>query len=90
MLDMSTGSFTIDFFLNLVSDRPHSIDNLEFMNGNVNMIDRDEDDPYKKAYRAKASFFTDFDLRSYPFDEQRLPIKIEDRINDNQVVIRDS
>ncbi len=27
---------------------PDSIDNLEFMNGNVNTIDRDEDDPYEK------------------------------------------
>jgi hypothetical protein len=90
MLDMSAGSFTIDFYLNLVSDRPYSIDNLEFINGYVNMIDKDEDDPYEKAYRVKASFFTNFNLRSYPFNEQRLPIEIEDRINDNQVVIRDS
>ncbi len=40
-----------------------------------------------KSVPCKASFFTDFDLRSCPFDEQILPIEIEDRINTTNSLI---
>jgi hypothetical protein len=47
-LDMSTGSYTIDFYLDLVSDRSYPIDNIEFMNGYVNSITKDLDYPHEK------------------------------------------
>jgi len=86
-LDMSTGSYTIDFYIDLVSDRPYSIENIEFMNGYVNSIAKNLDDPHEKTYRIQASLFTNVNLRSYPFDEHKLPIEIEDRINTTRSLI---
>lgn len=86
-LDMSAGSYTIDFYLDLVSDRSYSIDNIEFMNGYVNSITKDLDYPHEKTYRIQASLFTNIDLRSYPFDDHKLPIEIEDRINTTRSLI---
>ncbi len=87
MLDMSTGSYTIDFYIDLVSDRPYSIDNIEFMNGYVNSVTKILEDPYEKMYRIQASLFTNVDLQNYPFDKHKLPIEIEDRINTTKSLI---
>jgi hypothetical protein len=86
-LDMSTGSYTLDFYLDLVSDRSYSIDNIEFMNGYVNSITNDLDYPHEKTYRIQASLFTNIDLQCYPFDEHKLPIEIEDRVNTTRSLI---
>jgi hypothetical protein len=80
-LDVETGSYTIDFYLTMKSDRPYSIDRLEFMNGYSTMAYSESDDPHEKIYRVKAQLFTNVDLQNYPFDEHKLSIKIEDEIN---------
>jgi hypothetical protein len=80
-LDVNTGSYTIDFYLDLVSNRPYSIDSIEFMNGYASRVVKEYGDPHEKTYRVQAQLSTNVDLRNYPFDEHKLPIEIEDQLN---------
>ena len=86
-LDVDTGSYTVDFYLNLISDKPYSIDNLEFMNGYTSRVVKEYDDPHEKTYRVQVQLSTNVDLRNYPFDEHQLPIEIEDQLNTTRSLI---
>ena len=81
--DLSTGLYTIDFYLNLKSDRPYTIDDLEFVNGHIVSVYMLSDDADGKVYRVQVSLSTNVDLRNYPFDEHPLSIKIEDKLKTN-------
>ncbi|RQW77974.1 MAG: hypothetical protein EHM14_13145 [Methanothrix sp.] len=80
-LDVETGSYTIDFYLIMKSDKPYSIDSLEFMNGYITKLDNESSDPHEKIYRIRTQLFTNVDLQNYPFDEHKLSIEIEDETN---------
>ena len=77
--DVSTGSYTIDFYLSFNCDKPCSPENFEFMNGRATSIDKLIDEPKEKFYRIQASLSQNIDLRQYPFDKHSLTIKIEDK-----------
>ncbi|MBM3132979.1 MAG: hypothetical protein FJZ95_08120 [Chloroflexi bacterium] len=78
-LDTSTGSFTIDFYLSLSSDRPVELGKFEFSNGRATSIDKSVDDPTEKFYRIQATLADSLNLSRYPFDHHKLTIEIEDK-----------
>lgn len=78
-LDTSTGSFTVDFYLSLVSDKEITLDKFEFANGRATFIDKSVDDPTDKFYRIQASLVDTLNLSRYPFDRHLLTIEIEDK-----------
>jgi hypothetical protein len=74
------GTYTANFYLNLVSDSNVSIDDFEIMNGHISSIDTITDTPHEKNYRIFAVMTADPDLRLYPFDKHTLPIIIEPKV----------
>jgi hypothetical protein len=78
-LDTSTGTYTIDFYLILTSDKPVTIDKFEFSNGRSTSIDKSVDDPQDKFYRIQASLGNTLNLSRYPFDRHQLTIEMEDK-----------
>ena len=78
-LDTSTGSFSIDFYLSLTSDKPVTLDKFEFSNGRASSIDKSVDDPTEKFYRIQASLSDTLNLSRYPFDHHELTVELEDK-----------
>jgi hypothetical protein len=84
-LDISTGSFTVDFYLDLKSKDPKNqvtadAAALEFMNGR-GTFELVEDKGYEKFYRVLATLSTPIDLRRFPFDAQKMQIILENKTN---------
>ena len=79
--DVSSGSYTVDFYLSLRCDSECSPENFEFMNGRATSIEKLIDEPEQKFYRIQASLSENIDLKGYPFDSHGLPIVIEDKKN---------
>lgn len=86
--DVTTGSFTADFYLDLKcsdasgapADCPPGMPaNFEFMNGRASSTDVIIDEPGEKFYRIQAILNSPVDLMKYPFDSQKMHIIIEDR-----------
>lgn len=80
-LDVETGSFIADFYLELQSPREYSMESMEIINGFPTMIETLDETPNRKEYRIRAELSTAIDVRDFPFDRQVLPIIIEDRWN---------
>jgi len=78
-LDTSTGTFTIDFYLILSSDKPVTIDKFEFSNGRATSLEKSVDDPLDKFYRIQATLGNTLNLSRYPFDRHQLTIELEDK-----------
>lgn len=76
--DITTGTFTADFFLSLTSPTPMPELHLKFPNGKVEDNEVVADTPTFKLYRMSGTFKSPPDLRKYPFDSQDLKILIED------------
>jgi len=76
--DVSTGSYTIDFYLSLKCDRFCEPD-FEFMNGRATSMDRLIDKPDEKFYRIQAALTQNIDLKRYPLDSHSLSIVLEDK-----------
>jgi hypothetical protein len=84
-LDISTGSFTVDFYLDLKSKDPKDqitadAAALEFMNGR-GTFEMVEDKGDEKFYRVLATLNTPIDLRRFPFDAQKMQIILENKTN---------
>ena len=84
-LDISTGSFTVDFYLDLKSRNPkdqitEDAAAIEFMNGR-GTFDKMEDKGNEKFYRVLATLNTPIDLRRFPFDAQKMQIILENKTN---------
>ncbi len=80
--DVSTGSFTVDFYLTLKTDSPkaeYPLDSFEFMNGRATHMERIYSEPNMHQYRILANLSSPVDLRKFPFDEQTLSIIIENK-----------
>lgn|SRR3989338_1185554 len=89
--EVSTGSYTIDFYLDFRCDTNCSPERFEFTNGRATSIDKLIDTPTEKFYRIQASLSQNIDLRKYPFDRHSLTIELEDKdkTTDEQVYIAD-
>ncbi len=98
--DISTGSFTADFYLSMKCDTECSPEGFEFMNGRASSIEKIVDEPNEKFYRIQANLNSQIDLKKFPFDSQELQIILEDKtkttedliyiINESQSGIDDS
>ncbi|MEM4662491.1 MAG: hypothetical protein QXM75_00505 [Candidatus Diapherotrites archaeon] len=82
--EVSTGSYTVDFYLSMKCDKPCDPSNFEFMNGRATSVDKIIDEPNEKFYRIQASLAENIDLKKYPFDEHFLTIQIEDKRNTSE------
>jgi hypothetical protein len=81
-LDMTTGSYKMDFFLNFKCDKPCDPSNFDLMNAESYVWEDQTGDPKNNtrfSYRVHANLLTELDLRHYPFDSHDLPVKIEDK-----------
>jgi len=76
--DISTGSYTVDFYMTLQSTQPLGDAELEFSNGRAvfELMEKRNGDR-ERFYRVLANLNTNIDLRRYPLDEQVLPIILE-------------
>jgi hypothetical protein len=79
--DISTGSFTADFYLDMVCNKKCPEQDFEFMNGRASSVDKIIDKPDEKFYRIQANLNSPIDLRKFPYDEQKIEIIIEDKRN---------
>jgi len=81
--DVSTGSFTADFYLSLICDEDCPPQNFEFMNGRAISRDIDKviDQPNEKFYRIFANLVSPVDLKRFPFDTQQIQIILEDKLS---------
>lgn len=87
-VDIGTGTVGVDFYLNLKSDKPVSINDLELMNGVITSVTTVNDAPREKVYRIIAVLTAEPDLSRYPFDRHVLPIRIEPKImNEREMVL---
>ncbi|MBU5689246.1 MAG: hypothetical protein KQA41_03415 [Candidatus Aenigmarchaeota archaeon] len=77
--DISTGSFTADFYLNFECENQCPQIDFEFMNGRATSLEKLVDTPKFKSYRIQANLVSPIDLKKFPFDNQTLKIIIEDK-----------
>ena len=85
--ELSTGQYTMDFYLSLTSDRPIADNSFEFMNGRAASSDLLISEPTNKFYRIQANLYANLSLKSYPFDHHALTIQLEDKTNGTSKVI---
>ena len=79
--ELSTGQYTMDFYLSLTSDRPIADNSFEFMNGRASSFEKLSDEPTNKFYRIQANLYANLSVKSYPFDGHALSIQLEDKTN---------
>jgi hypothetical protein len=77
--DISTGSFTADFYLSLKCNGTCPSTNFEFMNGRAASFDKIVDKPDEKFYRIQANLNSPINLKKFPFDDQKMQIILEDK-----------
>ena len=82
-LDTRTGTYAIDFFLNLKCDMP-PCDPTQFdiMNATARQVDDQTDEAVRGRefyYRIRANLQTNLDLTEFPFDKHTLAIELEDK-----------
>ena len=85
--DISTGSFTADFYLSMECENECSPENFEFMNGRASTIEKIIDEPNSKFYRIQANLNSQIDLKRFPFDSQQLEIILEDKEKTNDELV---
>ena len=79
--DISTGSFTADFYLSMKCKDECSPEKFEFMNGRATSTDKIIDKPNEKFYRIHANLNSPVNLKKFPFDTQKMEIILEDKEN---------
>ena len=86
---VATGNFTVDFYLTLKSDKTPEfpMDTFEIMNNKATSMEKIQDFPNLKQYRIRANLNSPIDLKSFPFDTQKLQIKIENKIYTSDKVV---
>ncbi|MDI6738079.1 MAG: hypothetical protein QME12_06215 [Nanoarchaeota archaeon] len=77
--DISSGAFTADFYLSMKCEGKCS--DFEFVNGRASSVDKITDEPNEKFYRIQAALNSPVDLKSFPFDSQKMQIILEDKTN---------
>ncbi len=77
--DVSTGSFTADFYLSMTCEEECDPSGFEFVNGRAATLDKIIDTPNEKFYRIQANLSSPVDLKEFPFDSQRMQIILEDK-----------
>ena len=85
---LTTGSFSVDFYLTLKSEvKPeYPMDTFEVINSKTISIEKIQDLPDMKQYRVRAVLNSAVDLQRFPFDKQKLQIIIENKTYTNDKV----
>lgn len=78
-LDVTSGAFSVDFYLSLKSDGGEVPETFEFLNGRAASIEKIVDKPNEKFYRIMANLSSPINFQRFPFDSQKLQIAIEDK-----------
>jgi len=86
-VDVGAGTVGIDFYLNMKSDTPVSINDIELMNGMITSVSTVKDTPLEKEYRIVAVLTEEPDLSRYPFDRHTLSIKLEPKEKNEQEML---
>jgi len=90
-LDMTSGGYTMDFYLNFTCDRPCASVKFDIMNASSapewddQTLDTRGNTFY--TYRVRANLITQLDLERYPFDEHQLAIELEDKSLDTSSLV---
>lgn len=79
--DVATGSFTVDFYLEMKNDPNIDPTGFEFVNGRATSTDTIISTPTDHFYRIQADLASPVDLKAFPFDKQKLQIILEDKRN---------
>jgi hypothetical protein len=79
--EVSTGSYTVDFYLSMKCENECDPSNFEFTNGRAVSVDKIIDLTNEKFYRIQAALAENIDLKQYPFDDHYLTISLEDKKN---------
>lgn len=89
--DISTGSYTIDFYLSMKCENKCPSFDYEFMNGRASSVDKIIDTENERFYRIQANLNSQVDLKRFPFDTQVVQIILEDKktTTDNLVYVAD-
>jgi hypothetical protein len=92
-LDMTSGGYTLDFYLNFTCDRPCNPTSFDIMNA-ASAPEVDDQTADTKGdtfftYRVRANLITNLDLKRYPFDEHNLVVEIEDKSQDATRLVYD-
>lgn len=85
--DARSGTFEINYFGTLTSDRPINMNDFETMNGVADKMVLFSDTPTRKYFRISGSMHTDPDFHRYPFDRHTLPVIIEPRVRNTSEII---
>ena len=86
-LDVSSGTYTIDFYLSMKCETECDPSKFEFANGRATSVDKIIEEKNEKFYRIQAQLANNMDLRKFPFDSQTLTIEIEDKVNTKDDII---
>ncbi|MBN1453562.1 MAG: hypothetical protein JW963_21280 [Anaerolineales bacterium] len=87
-LDTTTGTYTIDFFLNFKCETtPCDPSNFDLINAAAEPFIEDQtaDDERGKEfyYRVRSDLQTQLDLKDFPFDSHQLKISLEDKLKNS-------
>lgn len=85
--ELATGSYTVDFYLTLQSDRPIPEMSFEFMNGRASSLDRLVQEETRREFRVQANLYQNLSLKDYPFDRHLLTIQLEDKLRDERALL---
>jgi hypothetical protein len=85
--DVAAGTVGVDFYINLKSDSPVSINDVELMNGMITSISPVIDTPDEKEYRVIAVLTAEPNLSRYPFDRDIFSIRIEPKLKNVQEMV---
>jgi hypothetical protein len=86
-VDVGAGTVGVDYYLNLKSEIPVSINDVELMNGMITSVSTVKDTPYEKEYRVIAVLTAEPDLHRYPFDRHTLTIQMEPKQKNEQEIL---
>ena len=86
-VDVGAGTVGVDYYLNLKSETPVSINDVELMNGMITSVSTIKDTPYEKEYRVIAVLTAEPDLHRYPFDRHTLTIQMEPKQKNEQEML---
>ena len=84
-LDTTTGTYTIDFFLNFICETaPCDPSNFDLINAASEPFIEDQTAEDERGsefyYRVRSEFQTRLDLKDFPFDSHQLKISLEDKL----------
>ena len=85
--DLLAGTVGVDFYLDMASDTPVTIDDLELMNGEISSISIIKNTSHETEYRIVAILTAEPDLSRFPFDQHRIFIRLEPKYKSEQEMV---